>query len=279
MIKYSVFITVLGARGRGMYSFFAEELVFANIGLQKEDIVLYTVTDSTNTRAREFFLENQNSVPKLFVAEEQTQGKGTRGRSFESKPGGLYLSILFSSESEDYDPSKITPIAAAATYAAIRSALGKKHKRRLFIKWVNDVYIDNKKISGILCEKITANGKTGYVIGIGVNLYGSDFSPEVERVAASVERMTGIKADKTKLCRDILAELIPALTSPKKTKLCRVYRKNSLKRGAEILVTDSLGNTREAKVIGLDSDFHLRVRYKDGGRAALISGDVSIKFR
>ena len=261
-----------------MYSFFAEELNFANIGLQKQDIVFYTVTDSTNTRAREAFLENPCGAPKLFIAEEQTAGRGTRGRSFESRVGGLYFSLLFSPKTENYDASKITVLAAAAVYSAICSLLGKSDSEKLFIKWVNDVYFENKKLSGILCEKITAGEKTGYVIGVGINLYGSDFSPEVKRIAASIEEVTGKRLTPERLLFEILKELIPNLSSEKKSKLFRVYRRHSLRRGRTVTVSDSMGKTREARVLGLDSDFHLCVRYSDGGREALISGDVTVKL-
>lgn len=261
-----------------MHSFFEEYAVFANIGLQKEDIVLYTVTDSTNTRAREAFISDENNAPKLFIAEEQTAGRGTRERSFESRPGGLYFSFLFIPDSEEYDPSRITPLAAAAVYGALKALLGKRTCKSLFIKWVNDLFFDKKKIAGILSEKIISNGKNGYIIGIGINLYGSDFSPEVARIAASLETVTGARVDKFKLLYEILARLIPALKAPKASRLNRIYRKNSLKRGTEITVSDSLGNVRRALVLGLDRLFRLRVRYENGEKASLISGDVGIKI-
>ena len=261
-----------------MYSFFAENSIFANIGLQKDDVVFYNATDSTNTRAREAFISSPEQCPRLFVAEEQTAGRGTRGRSFDSKKGGLYFSFLFSPEKEGYNASLITPLAAAAVFDALYSLLGKAHGKGLFIKWVNDLYIKTKKISGILSEKITKGEKVGYVIGIGINLTGSDFSPEVKAIAASVEEMTKITVDKEKLLYEILKRLIPALNSPKKTRLYRIYRRHSLKRGAKVTVTDSEKNTREAVVTGLDSELHLCVRYSDGERARLISGDVSIRL-
>ena len=262
-----------------MHSFFAEEVDFANIGLQKSDVVFYASTDSTNTRAREAHLNFPSGAPKLFVAEEQTAGKGTRGRSFESRLGGLYFSLLFTPPSESYDPSRITPLAAAAVYSALYKLLGRKKSKNLFIKWVNDLYVENKKIAGILSERVTAEGKTGYIIGIGINLFGSDFSPEVSKIAASVETATGVRLHGEKVLYEILKRLMPALSSPDKTKLCRVYRRHSLKRGRKINVTDSHGNTREATVRGLTSDFHLSVKYAGGETAELISGDVSIKFR
>ena len=260
-----------------MYSFFAEESCFANIGLQKSDIVFYRVTDSTNTRAREAFLASPSDAPRLYVAEEQTAGRGTRGRSFESKPGGLYFSLLYSPE-EECDPTGMTAVAAAAVYKAVRTAIGRKAAGRMLIKWVNDVYIDGRKIAGILSEKITANGRVGYIVGIGINLFGRDFSPEVAKIAASVEDLTGAAPDKEKLLYEILESLIPALSSPKKSPLARIYRRHGLPRGTKITVTDATGNAKEATVMGLGTDFSLLVRYANGECASLISGDVTVKL-
>ena len=261
-----------------MYSFFAEESVFANIGLQKSDVIFYTVTDSTNTRARESFLSEGKNSPRLFVANEQTAGRGTRGRSFESRPMGLYFSFLFIPDENSCDASVITPIAAASVFGALRSLVGRRRSKKMMIKWVNDVYIEGRKVSGILCEKIDTEDSTAYVIGIGVNLYGSDFSPEVAKIASSIEVTTGVKPDKGELLYEILKRLVPAVTENKIRRLSSLYRRKGLKRGAKITVTDSLGKSEAATVLGLDSDFHLTVRYEDGKEKNLISGDVSIRL-
>ena len=261
-----------------MHSFFAEDLNFANIGLQNADVAFYTVTDSTNTRAREAFLKSPDGAPKLYVAEEQTAGRGTRGRSFESREGGLYFSYLFVSKRDCLSSSRLTPLAAAAVWSALSSMLGRESSDTLMIKWVNDVFLGGKKISGILSERIEKDGRVGVIVGIGINLYGSPFSPEVKKIAASVEELTGKRLDKPRLLYEILCRLIPAISEGKKNRLSRIYRKHGLKRGASISVTDSLGKEREARVIGLDRSYRLRVKYTDGERAALISGDVKISL-
>ena len=261
-----------------MYSFFADRSVFANIGLQNDDIAFYDLTDSTNTRAREAFLKLGKKAPKLFVADRQSAGRGTRGRSFESGEGGLYFSLLYIPQSPEYDASCVTPIAAAAVFDAVKSLLGDGDNGKILIKWVNDVYIENKKIAGILCEKAAAPEGVGYIIGIGINVTGSNFSPSVSSIAASIEKMTGKTLEKEQLLYEILKRLIPSLKSPRDSHLANVYRQHTLPVGTAVFVTDSLGNTREAGVIGLDRNFHLLVRYGNGETAELISGDVSIKF-
>ena len=259
-----------------MDSFFANNDVFANIGLQNDSVFFYDVTDSTNTRAREYFIEKSPSRPALFVAKTQTAGKGTRGRSFESGLGGLYFSVLFPAGKADC--SHLTAMAAGAVYLSISSMLGRRKSKSLFIKWVNDLYIGEKKISGILSEKIDSPIGQAYIVGIGINLYGSPFSEVVRRIAASVEELLGVRIDSNELLLKIVSHLLLVGEKSERKKLLSSYRRNSLKKGTPITVKDSPGNAREARVIGLSEDFSLRVRYSDGETASLISGDVSIKI-
>lgn len=258
-----------------MDSFFAQKELFANIGLQSEDLFFYSVTDSTNTRAREYFLTETPNSPCLFIADTQTAGRGTRGRSFESESGGLYFSLLIPNES--LDTTDLTAMAAGAAYLALRYFLKKKSKN-LFIKWVNDLYIGGKKIAGILSEKINSEKGQAYVVGIGINLCGSPFSPEVEKIASSVETATGVRLCREALLLKICENLLSIANARGRRRLGRAYRRHSLKRGSEISVTDSAGITRGARALGLNKDFSLRVRYLDGEISSLVSGDISIKF-
>ncbi len=259
-----------------MDSFFTQKELFANIGLRNQDLFFYSVTDSTNTRAREYFLTHAPSSPTLFAADTQTAGRGTRDRGFESELGGLYFSLLFPGSSLDSAP--LTAMAAGAVYLALRFFLGKKTSKNLFIKWVNDLYIGKKKISGILCEKIDSEVGRAYIVGIGINIYGSPFSPEVEKIASSVEVATGIRLNREALLLKICEYLLSIKDARGGKRLRRAYRRHSLKRGEKISVTDSSGLVRDAHVIGLGKDFSLRVRYSDGETASLVSGDVSIKI-
>ena len=263
-----------------MFSFFADKKNFVNIGLQKDSVVFYRLTDSTNTRAREAFIEKKPVSPMLFVAEGQTDGKGTRGRSFESKSGkGLYFSLLIPEGNKKIDSALITPIAAAAVLSALSMLLSKKDGNAPFIKWVNDIYIKNKKIAGILCERVSSGDSFGYVIGIGINLYGSDFSPEVKSIAASVEEMTGEKVNPQRLLLSVVKILIDVFNDGKAEKLIKLYRESSIKSGTEISVSVSGGAPRNARVIGLTESLALTVEYESGERESLISGDVSVKFK
>ena len=103
-------------------------------------------------------------------ADIQTKGRGTRGKKWVSKKGNLFGSIFFPLE-KNYPPfnefSIINPV--------IISDVIKKfcYKKKISFKWPNDVFIDKKKVCGILQEIITSNGKNFLVIGIGINIVSS----------------------------------------------------------------------------------------------------------
>ncbi len=264
-----------------MRALFDGDDFFVNTGLQKESVFYYTVTDSTNTRAREAYLSSPGLKSSLlFVADGQTAGRGTRGRSFESKRDtGLYLSLLLPKTELSPKENEITPVAAAAVFSSVEELLFKEDSKRLFIKWVNDVFMDKRKISGILTERVVFSGAVAYIIGIGINLYGSDFSPEVRPIAASLEELTGKRIDKASLLSGIVRRLNLAFTDRSEAeRLLAAYRKNIIPSGTRITVTDGMKRSRSAVAIGLTEDLRLCVEYENGERASLVSGDISIKF-
>lgn len=260
-----------------MYSFLTKESFFANIDLQKEDVFFFPTTDSTNEQAREHFLCGAAARPALFIAKEQTRGKGTRGRSFDSGEGGLYFSLLIPIEEGQISASEVTPLAAAAVSYAVKKLIGKSADG-LFIKWVNDLFIKDRKICGILCERVNEKGKSAFIVGIGINLLHREFPSELSSIASSIEDMTGERILPEEILPLILGELIDALVRKKTARLKRIYRKHFMKKGVRVTVTDGLGISRNAEILGLYKDLSLKVLYDDGERAKIISGDLSIKL-
>ena len=127
------------------------------------------------------------------LANEQTRGKGRRGRAFASpQDNGIYLSILFHPDTLPTDIVEITAWTAVATNNAIEEVCGV----RAGIKWVNDLVIDRKKICGILTE-MSVESESGYIqyliIGIGINVNGQaeDFPAEIRSTATSLAMETG----------------------------------------------------------------------------------------
>ena len=162
-------------------------------GLFSEDcIFLYELTDSTNTRALEYG-RGGGITPAVFIAEEQTGGRGRRGRSFVSRAdGGIFITFLLS-------PEDVGGIEGATAFAAVaaREALLECCGVSTGIKWVNDLYAktptgEDKKLAGILAESVIENSSVSKIaIGMGINVYKKAISEEISDIATSLEEISG----------------------------------------------------------------------------------------
>lgn len=200
----------------------------------------------------------------LFIADRQTGGRGRTGHSFFSEKG-LFMSILLPVKEELFD--FVTPIAAVAVSRAIGDLTGEN----ALVKWVNDVYINGKKVCGILTESVIAEGSRRVVLGIGVNLDlpESAFPAELRGTAASVS------ADRNALALRILHRLFELMDEGDLGAVRNAYRELCFLVGREIFVKKE-GGRLKATALGLTDSLALSVRYEDGTREDLIAGEVSV---
>lgn len=235
--------------------------------------------DSTNNYLRELAI-NEAPDGQVVIANEQTSGRGRRGRSFTSfKDKGIYLSILFRPDSKPSDTTAITAWAAVAVNNAIEAVCG----IRPGIKWVNDLVINQKKLCGILTEMSieSESGQVQYVmIGIGVNVneLEADFSDGLGKIATSLALETGKTFCRAKLAAEIIKQLDSMCSDWPHAKQVYLdsYRKDNITTGKEIIVIKK-SEEKEAVAVDITDDFALQVRYKDGESEVLSSGEVSIR--
>ncbi len=148
---------------------FSEEAIRSRLSDDWSDLYIrcFETVTSTNLFAR--VAVGEGRIPCLIVTNGQTGGRGRRGKSFYSPPHvGLYFSLAFSWDREE-PPSLLTTMAAVAICRVLERELGV----RADIKWVNDIFIDGKKVGGILTEAIAQrdlSDKKAIVIGVGLNL-------------------------------------------------------------------------------------------------------------
>ena len=153
---------------------------------QKINLISLDRCVSTNDEAY-LLAENGAENGTTVTAREQTGGKGTNGRSFFS-PGktGIYMSVILRNVKQDR-LLDVTPMAAVAVSRTLDKIFGVKTR----IKWVNDVYLDGKKVCGILTKAQSKNGKTDFiVVGIGINLFAPEggFPDDIKNIAGFVSR-------------------------------------------------------------------------------------------
>ena len=141
--------------------------------------------DSTNSYLKRIIKENELFEGLAVMANVQTSGRGRMGRSWLSEKGDtLCMSIAVKNEYRD----GFTLLASMAVYDALKPFCEDK---ALQIKWPNDIISENKKLAGILCERV--NEYT--VIGVGINVNGKSFAEEIRQKATSIELLSGKKND------------------------------------------------------------------------------------
>lgn len=255
-------------------------------GIDIETDVRKTV-DSTNNILKQLGSEGYKKS-RVCIAEEQTAGKGRRGRSFYSpKNTGIYISFLLHPEVAISDASMYTTIAATALAKSIEKVSGFS----VDIKWVNDIYMRGKKVSGILTEASTSieDGTLEFiVVGIGINLYEPEggFPDEIKDVAGAVYTDS---APVENLRNNIASELIIQFMEYYNAGLggaefLQDYEKRCFVIGKDVsLLTpdhEKLSSEGDVTVhvLGINEKCHLHVRYADGHEEFLSGGEISVRL-
>ena len=237
-------------------------------------IFRYEMTDSTNTRAREYAKSENPTFPAVFIADGQTNGRGRRGRSFNSERGsGLYVSFLFKPHGAASDAVRITLRAAVALCRALSSVCGLEAE----IKWVNDSLVGGRKLAGILTEgEINSNGNFEYAVcGIGVNLNSRLFPPELSEIATTVEDNTGKKPNREALAEELISEFFRDADD---SEIMEEYRRRSAVIGKRVEVHKLTGERFSARALEITDGGELIVEDERGYRESLVSAEVSLKL-
>lgn len=240
------------------------------------NITVLDETDSTNNRAKELAASGALHGT-VVVADTQTAGRGRLGRSFVSPSGtGLYMSVIIRPDFSIETAPLITSCAACAAAEAVEELCGSP----VSIKWVNDLYMNGRKICGILTEASLSleNNSLDYaVIGIGVNVRGvrEIFSSELSSIATSVEDETGLKINRNKLCAEILGKLEKYLAAIESRAFLSEYRRRELLTG-NMITANVGGETFTGKAAAIDDNANLVVELPDGTRKTLGSGEANL---
>lgn len=239
-------------------------------------IFLETV-DSTNNylkRAAEDGAVNGT----LAVAEEQTGGKGRRGRSWETPKGtNIAMTILLRPEIRPEHASRLTLLMAMAVVRGIQKETGLQAE----IKWPNDVVVDGHKVCGILTEMNTEVDYINYVvIGTGINVNQTEFPEEIREIAGSLKLSAGHPVARAGLIASIMEELEDLYEVFLKTEdlsaLKDEYNRNCVTCGHEIRVLEP-GHEYTGMTDGINDLGELVVKKADGETVCVYAGEVSVR--
>ena len=226
----------------------------------------YETLPSTNAQAKRMILDGARDG--VLLAKKQTAGRGRLGRSFFSE-NGIFMSVIIPPEKITFDPGFLTSAMAAATCRAIT-----EKGFSAGIKWVNDIYLDGKKICGILAEAVSLGAETlAYVVGIGVNVGKTDFPEDIRDIASALPLD---ETEKTELFFRILAHIESALTEDKASLL--IYLKErSIVLGKRIRYYGA--KEGEGMALGLDENGGLTVLTEENEEITLIGGEISVRTK
>jgi BirA family biotin operon repressor/biotin-[acetyl-CoA-carboxylase] ligase len=230
------------------------------------DIDVRKEANSTNNACKELAAVGAREG-SVVISERQTGGKRRLGRK------------VFSPERPKITASESLLITTAAA-VAVAEAIEVVANRKAGIKWVNDVFLGNKKVCGILTEAsfgMESGGLEYAVLGIGINVKKPEggFPEEIREVADSVFDEVSLD-ERSRLTAEVLKRFWDLyILLPGKAFLDE-YRKRSVLTGKEVGIVSG-DKTEKAVVLGIDDDFRLVVRMPDGEERLLSTGEVSIR--
>ncbi len=253
-----------------------DKKILENYLNQKLNIMIFDELDSTNNYLKKLGSSGEKET-QLVIALSQTGGRGRMGRTFYSPNGtGIYFSLLLQPEF----PAEKSLFLTIMSAVSVAETVMQYNKNDVKIKWVNDIYIDGKKVCGILTEgAINADKKLDYaVVGIGINLISPEngFPSDIKDIATVIFPGNTEKNIKEKIVADVINRFF-YMYNGNDTDYVKRYKDYSYLTGKEINIISG-ETTRPATVLDITDDCHLLVKNENGDIEEISSGDVSVRL-
>ncbi len=239
------------------------------------ELEIHDRLDSTNNRAKVLAASGAPNGLTV-IADTQTGGRGRLGRSFFSpEHTGIYMTCILRPDCEPERASMLTSLAAVAVAEAIENTV----EANVRIKWVNDLYLNDRKICGILSEAGLGMeaGRLEYaVVGIGINVKKTVFPPELQEIAGSIGNETGTEPDRNRLIAEILNRMEARMEELETGRFLEESRRRSNVIGRTVTVLEG-GRQYPARAVGIDDMGRLLIETEQG-TTCLNFGEVSLKL-
>jgi len=222
-----------------------------------EKLVRVPIIGSTN----DFLKENWKLFPHgtVVIADVQTSGRGRFNRTWHSPEGGLWFSILFKPR-KNVRLNFYTKLCAVSIVRAL-----KKLKVEAKLKWPNDVYVDGKKLAGILTETVFEEERLrAIIVGIGMNV-NNEVPKELEDKATSLKLLVNEEFERLSVLSLILRKINKALRiySRKSEALTRVWKNMLIQREGQLVCVNVNGERLKGEIVRIeDESITLRVQDK-----------------
>ncbi|WP_313164520.1 biotin--[acetyl-CoA-carboxylase] ligase [Sedimentibacter sp.] len=249
--------------------------LYLNDRYKEIPIKVYKSINSTNTEAK-LMIMNNAVHGTVILSEEQLSGKGRMGRNFYSpSESGIYMSVILKPTLNMSDSVLITTAAAVAVSLAIEKVTGVITQ----IKWVNDIYLNDKKICGILTEAVTdmeSGTINSVVVGIGLNVKTESFPENIEYAAGSILKMDDNKFIRNQLSAEIINNVLSILNDIPNRKFIEIYKERSMILGERVRYCKD-NQWFEGYAQDIDSNGALIVFHDDGHKEILNSGEITVR--
>jgi BirA family transcriptional regulator, biotin operon repressor / biotin---[acetyl-CoA-carboxylase] ligase len=246
--------------------------------LFSDKIIIHSSLPSTNNSAKELYTKGA-AHGTVIMAEEQTAGRGRMERKWFSLPcKNILISLLLKPDMKPENVYTLTLALAVSGIEAIKNICNLS----AMIKWPNDIYLNNKKLAGILTEFSIRGERPAYVIlGMGMNV---NWCPDEESgllfKSTSLINETGVPVSRNRLLAEILKRfecLYNDIVNERMEEF--IIRCNSLSLLTGKMVSVDTGEGLiSGKAIGIDHDGGLFVEEQNGSIKKILNGDVSIRF-
>lgn len=239
-------------------------------------IQLFDSVSSTNDIAKQALRESPGSL-SLIATNHQTAGRGRSGKSFYSElKHGLYFTLAFLPNTDEMENIPLYTVLAAATLAETIEAYV---PNRVQIKWVNDLFYDGKKVSGILSEMVSGIDEIqtpGIVVGIGLNIAGDfdETDETIQNVAGTLFNLETPDAfNQNELLSTFLNRFYQQHLSFQKKEFMKSYEAHLLGIGQNVQYTMNQ-EPKSGVIEGINEKGHLLVRQVDGTIEVLYGQEV-----
>ena len=237
-------------------------------------ILIYRSIDSTNRVARELAIKGADEGTLIF-AEEQTEGRGRRGRSWFSSPESVLLSVILKPDTSPSRAHMVTLMAGVAVAKTIR-----QYGIDARIKWPNDIIVRGKKVCGILSEMGAGRGALDYIIlGIGINVNDDInlYPMELKETATSLKAELGKDLPRIEFVQSLLWELeyqYNLFNRHDFTTISNEWKELSDTLGSLVKITTQ-SKVFEGEAIEINRDGALVLKLQDGTLRTIFTGDCT----
>jgi len=240
-----------------------------------KDILFLPEVDSTQKVAHEI-ARNGAEHGTVVITDEQTNGKGRLGRSwFSQKRKGIWMSMVIRPNFSFQEAPKITLV----TSVILAKTLNKLYSDQFTIKWPNDIFLNGRKISGILTEIHGEQDRIHYmIIGVGINTHRIEFPEELLVKATSIEEEIGIKPKRMELIQNFFLEFEKQYTefATKGFRSFYPYYNEHLFGKGRIITVNRFPKSIEGEILRINNEGYLILRQENGREVNIISGDLSL---